>query len=339
MSTTTVPDDRPTRPIRVVYFGTPEFAVPALSDIAADSRFEVVLVVTQPDRPSGRGRKLVAPPVKVAAGQLGYPVYQPESLRQPAARQPLIDADADVFVVAAFGMIFGPKTLAIPRHGCINLHASILPRYRGAAPISAAIACRDDEAGVSMMLMEVGLDTGPVLSVVTTPIRSDDTTVTLTARLAGLGAAATGDTVAAWVDGKTTATPQGHGATLTRPLVKADGWLDWLRPAENLEALVRAMWPWPRAWTTTSDGTVLQVHAAALDDRSDVAPEAPGTVRSTGTDVAVATGHGWLRLVTAQAPGGRPVAPSVLLAQGRLSDGKVLGLGHEPKRAPLVRTG
>ena len=338
MSRPLISDAGPVEPIRIVYFGTPDFAVPALRSIASDQRFEVVLVVTQPDRPAGRGRKLVAPPVRLAAEELGVPVYQPESLRQPDARAPLVDATADVFVVAAFGMIFGPKTLAIPARGCINLHASILPAYRGAAPISAAIANGDAEAGISMMLMDVGLDTGPVLSEVRTPIAPGDTTATLTAVLADLGGAAIGDVVSAWVAGTTTAKQQAAGATLTRPLVKADGWLDWSRPVTELEALVRAMWPWPRCWTTTDDGTVLQIHAAEVLAGPGDTEDLPGTFRVMGRDVAVATADGWLKLTSVQKPGGRPMDPALLVSQGRVRDGEVFGQNQQPERRPLFRT-
>jgi len=174
--------------IRVVFFGTPEYAVPALAALAEDPRFTVVLVVTQPDRPAGRGHALLPPPVKMEALQRGLRVYQPESLRRHSEREPLIEADADVFVVAAFGLIFGKRTLALPRMGCLNLHASLLPKYRGASPVAAAILQGDRETGVSLMLMDEGLDTGPVIATATIAIDLADTTESLTARLAGVAA-------------------------------------------------------------------------------------------------------------------------------------------------------
>ncbi len=326
-----------TKPIRIVYFGTPDFAVPALRALSADSRFEVVLVVSQPDRPAGRGRRLTSPAVKVAADEMVLPTYQPSSLRQADARQPLIDADADLFIVAAFGMIFGPKTLAIPRRGCINLHASILPAYRGAAPISAAIATRDTESGVTMMLMDVGLDTGPVLDVVRLPILPDDTTASLTGRLADLGAESIGDVADDWVEGRVIASPQPDGASLTRPLVKPDGWLDWTLGTDELEARVRAMWPWPRAWTTAPDGTVVQIHEAVRSGFSSDTELVPGTVLMEEQRALVRTADGWLELRKVQAPGGRPGDASVLIRQGVISPGDVLGQTGEPVRTPLVR--
>lgn len=329
------------RPIRVVFFGTPDFAVPALRALADDPRFEIVLVVTQPDRPAGRGRKVVMPAVKAAAQELGLVVHQPTRLRVEADRQPLVDARADVFVVAAYGMIFGPKTLAIPRIGCLNLHASILPAYRGASPISAAIAERRPRTGVSLMRMERGLDTGPVLGEQSVAIAPDDTTASLTARLAGIAAALAVDLIPAVVAGAVPPVAQSGPATLTRPLEKADGWLDWHRPALELEALVRAMWPWPRAWTTVGypagDGWVLQIHRAAVIERSEPSPLAPGTVIATEGGLAVVTGDGALQLDTVQTPGGRPVAGTALTTASRLTLGSQLGQSGGPSdRKPLV---
>ena len=175
-------------PLRVVFFGTPEYAIPTLEMLVSDPRFDVRLVVTQPDRPAGRRHQLTAPPVKIAAEKFVLPVYQPDSLRSPANRELLIGVQADVFIVAAYGRIFGEKTLAIPRSGCINLHASLLPAYRGASPIAAAILNGEATTGVSLMKMELGLDTGPVYRSINTAISPDDTTDVLTARLALLGA-------------------------------------------------------------------------------------------------------------------------------------------------------
>ena len=328
--------------IRVVYFGTPAFAVPALWALAADERFEVVLVVTQPDRPAGRGRKLVMPAVKEAAIEMGRPVYQPERLRTEAARQPLVDADADVFVVAAYGVIFGPKTLAIPRSGCLNLHASLLPAYRGASPIAAAIAEREPSTGVTLMQMETGLDTGPLLGAGAIDILATDTTGSLTLRLAEVGGQLATSLIPNWVAGEIEAIPQPDGATLTRPMTKTDGWLDWSRPAVELEAQIRAMWPWPRTWTTIgADGDVsrvLQVHQAALRKQDAVYPgHPPGTVIAGSGDLIVATGSGSLELRLIQEPGGRPIAGSALFASGRLLQGTVLGTSGAPDASsPLV---
>lgn len=316
--------------------------MPALRALFADARFNVVLSVTQPDRPAGRGRKLVMPAVKAAALEVGVPIHQPVGLRTEAERQPLVDAQADVFVVAAYGVIFGAKTLAIPRFGCLNLHASILPAYRGASPISAAIADRKDRTGVTLMRMERGLDTGPMLGTRSLVIGPNDTTASLTARLAEVGAVLAVDLIPKVVAGDVRPVPQAGTATLTRPLVKADGWLDWKRPAAELEAQIRAMWPWPRAWTTAgADGEtdrILQVHRASLVEGStDVAAPA-GTVLVDGqADVVVVTGDGLLRLDTAQEAGGRPLAASALRNSLRLEAGEILGESGGPDRQlPLV---
>ena len=334
-------DPRPEGPIRIVYFGTPEFAVPALRALHADPRFEVVLVVTQPDRPAGRGRKLFGSSVKQSAVLLGLDVYQPERLRTEEQRQPLVECGADVFVVAAYGVIFGPRTLAIPPHGCLNLHASILPAHRGASPISASIAAGETVTGVTLMKMEAGLDTGPMLGVGRLSIEPRDTTASLTQRLAVVAADLATDLIPGWVGGSVPATPQPAGATLTRPLTKADGWLDWRRPAEDLEAHVRAMWPWPRAWTTVDgpDGSVrtIQVHAASVIDEPIGANSTPGRVAGLPGSLVVATGAGQLRLETVQEPGGRPVNGAMIRSTGRLSTGTALGQRGAPEaQRPMV---
>ncbi len=337
-------DRADSEPIRVVFCGTPEFAVPALRALFADARFDVVLAVTQPDRPAGRGRKLVMPAVKAAALDLGVPVHQPVGLRSEAERLPLVDARAGVFVVAAYGVIFGAKTLAIPRFGCLNLHASILPAYRGASPISAAIAERENRTGVTLMRMERGLDTGPMLGTRSLDIRPDDTTASLTARLAEVGALLAVDLIPGVVTGDVRPVPQAGTATLTRPLVKADGWLDWKRPAAELEAQVRAMWPWPRAWTTAGADSetdrILQVHRASLVEGSTDPVGPAGAILVDGhADVVVATGDGLLRLETVQEAGGRPLAASALRRSSRLEAGEILGGSGAPdRRSPLVTT-
>jgi methionyl-tRNA formyltransferase len=211
-------------PFSVVYFGTPDYAVPALKSIASDSRFELRLVVTRPDRPAGRGRKMTAPPVKQVARSLGIPVYQPSSLKSPELRGPIASVDADLFIVAAFGLIFGTATLALPKVGCINLHASLLPAYRGASPISAAIAAGDQRTGISIMLMDSGLDTGPLIGQLQTPISAKDTTESLSTRLADLAAAGVVEFVPPFLTGKATAIAQGRNdGSMTRQLTKADG--------------------------------------------------------------------------------------------------------------------
>ena len=234
--------------IRTLFFGTPEIAVPALRALADTT--ELVALVAQPDRPAGRGLEVKPVPTKAAALELGIEVHQPTKVKTPDFAAWVADRRADVAVVMAYGRILPTAVLAAPRLGCVNLHASILPAYRGANPISSAILKGDPETGVTLMRMDRGLDTGDILDVVRTPILPDDTTDMLTARLAHLAADQLAANLEALLDGSIIATPQPEGATITRQLVKADGWIDWSRPAAEIERQTRAMWPWPRAWTT-----------------------------------------------------------------------------------------
>ena len=318
--------------LRIVYFGTPEFAVPALRSLDGDDRYDVCLVVTQPDRPAGRGQRLTPPPAKQAAEQLGLSIYQPSRLKADEDREPLIAAGADLFVVAAFGLIFGRRTLEIPRLGCVNLHSSILPKYRGASPIAAAIAAGDDETGISLMKMEAGLDTGPVITTSKVAIEPTDTTETLTAKLAELGAQLAVEKLELFASGKLEPIPQGElGASVVRTLKKADGWLDWSWPATKLERWVRAMWPWPRAWTTL-EGQLVQVHRASVGDFST--NHRPGTVVAIGDAIAVQTGEGVLLVDVIQLAGGKPLAGGVAAKSGRLPVGTVLGESGAPEPQP-----
>lgn len=317
--------------------GTPDFAVPALERIAANDAGTIELVVTQPDRRAGRGRKMVSPAVKVASDRLALPVLQTATLRNADVRQRIINAEPDLIIVAAFGMILGRWVLELPTHGCVNLHASLLPKYRGANPIAAAIACGEPETGVSLMRMDRGLDTGPVYATTTLSIRPDDTTETLTPRLADAAAELLEGQLSALLTGQMEAEPQGRGATLTRPMTKDDGWLDFSRPAADLERQVRAMWPWPRAWTTTASGERIQVHAAGLGPQVS---ESPGTVVHDGRHVFVAAGEGALRLLRIQLPGGRPIEAPALAQLPSLAGASLLGAVDKPDSLnPLVVSG
>lgn len=313
--------------MRVVFFGSPEFAVPTLEALAAAPEFEVALVVT----PAAKGMS----PVERAAKALELPVYKPATLRDAASREPLVGADADLFVVAAFGLIFRQRTLELPRLGCVNVHPSLLPRYRGAIPVVAAIAQGDSESGVSLMVMDAGIDTGDVISMEREPLAGDETSGSLGDRLALIGAAQTVRDVPRWVEGKLIATPQADvGASLTRPLEKADGWIDWTRPAVEIERQVRAMWPWPRAWTTV-DGSLLQVHRAQIVGDA-VAGVGPGTVIPARKRLVVATGQGALEVVTVEPAGRRAMAANAYL-NGRREPLILLGsTGAPPPRPPLV---
>lgn len=326
----------PAEPIRIVYFGTPGYAVPALEALQSDPRVSIALVVTQPDRPAGRGRKLTSPPVKDFAIARGVEVYQPETLRTETDRGPIAALGADLFVVAAYGKIFGPKLLALSRLGSINLHASLLPLYRGASPISAAILEGRSQTGVTLMRMDAGLDTGPVLAQQSLDIASDATTASLTPDLAQLGARMLIDRLDALVDRSDVSTPQSeHAASLTRPLVKADGWIDWNKSAIEIERQVRAMWDWPRGWTTLR-GELVQIHrASVISVRSD---SAPGTVIETSNLPVVATGNGQLEIEIAQNAGSGPLTGAMwLLRSGAV--GEVLGVSGAPKppELPMIR--
>lgn len=321
--------------LSIVYFGTPAYAVPALRALNDDRRYRVELVVTQPDRPSGRGRSLRGSAVKDAAEQVGLPIYQPISLRQPDARAPIAAIGADLFVVAAYGLIFGAKTLALPRYGCLNLHASLLPRYRGASPVTAAIMSGDPETGVSLMRMEIGLDTGPVLETRSTPILANDTTESLTDRLAEIGAELAVDGIARHIPLDSAAQEQdSRQATVVRPLVKADGWMVWGEAATGLERRVRAMWNWPRAWTTVN-GELLQIHKAGVSNLDVAGPV--GHVQRVGDQILVASGEGTLRLDVVQ-PEGKKAMPAVAWYAGRRDfDSLILGLtGAPPAPPPLI---
>lgn len=320
----------------MVFFGTPEFAVPALGALAADERVDLLLVVTQPDRPAGRKRQLQAPPVKVMAEQLGVPVLQPESLRTPAVRECLTRCEADFFVVAAYGRIFSRTTLAMPRLGCVNLHASLLPAYRGASPISAAILEGDERTGVSLMQMEAGLDTGPVLATIEEAIRSNDTTASLTHRLAERAAQLLQRSLMPLLAGDLVPVPQQSDATVTRPLVKDDGSIDWSAPAAVIERHVRAMWPWPRGWTTIESNetsVTMQVHEAHVA-RADNRDELPaGSLTSVSGTWVVRCGSSCLALDFVQLPGGRPQPFDTVVRSLELREGHVLG--RTPSSASL----
>lgn len=330
-------EDLRSRPLRVVFFGSPDYACPALRALHADDSFRVTLAVTQPDKPAGRGRRLQAPAVKRAAEELGLPVFQPDGLRDAETRHRLIAEDADLFIVAAYGVIFGPKALAIPRFGCLNLHASILPKYRGASPIPAAILEGDEETGVSLMVMASGIDTGSVIAVERTPIGPEDTTESLTSRLGELGAGLAVAAIPAYVTGAAMAIPQpGIGASLVRQLVKADGWIDWARAAPEVDRHVRAMWPWPRAFTTISGDVTVQIHRTTV--RGDGTVGRPGTIGGAEGSLIVSCGSGALSIELAQLPGRRPVGGGELLRAGRVRDGEVLGAGAAPEAStPIVR--
>lgn len=295
---------------RVVFMGTPDFSVPSLTALI-EGGYQVVGVVTQPDRPKGRGRKLEPSPVKRYALQHGIPVLQPPSLRTSEAVAELAALRPDVIVVAAFGQILRPNVLQLPPRGCINVHASLLPRWRGAAPVQAAILAGDRVTGSTIMLMDEGMDTGPILAQAALVIRPDDTGGSLSERLAHHGAQLLAETLPRWLAGEIEPRPQDESlATVCRPLRKEQGWIDWTRSAEEIARVVRAFNPWPAA-TTSWKGRQLKILAAQI--REEEAAEPPGTVVAVEKQVAVSTGRGLLELIVVQLAGRRalPIADFV----------------------------
>ncbi len=280
--------------------GSPEFAVPSLEALVGAQ--QVVGVVTQPDRPAGRGARLTPPAVKVAALALGLPVLQPERVGAPEALAQLTAWAPEVIVVAAFGQLLPPALLVLPACGCVNVHASLLPRWRGAAPIAAAILAGDTLTGVSLMRMDEGLDTGPLIAQCEEPIRPDDTTGSLTARLARLGADLLLETLPGYLGGERIPRPQPEaGVTFCRPLRKADGRLDWSRSAVELERRVRAMNPWPGAFTIWAGQPLKVLRAAPLLEGDESGPV--GRVVPLQGGAAVVTGGGLLQLLEVQRAG------------------------------------
>ncbi|HTN30722.1 MAG TPA: methionyl-tRNA formyltransferase [Pseudomonas sp.] len=294
--------------MRIVFAGTPEFAAQHLQALLEAGR-QVVAVYTQPDRPAGRGQKLMPSPVKQLAVEHGIPVFQPQTLRDPAAQAELAALQPELMVVVAYGLILPQVVLDIPRLGCINSHASLLPRWRGAAPIQRAVEAGDAESGVTVMQMEAGLDTGPMLLKVSTPIGADDTGGTLHDRLAELGARAIVEAVNGLDAGTLTGQVQDEAlACYAHKLSKDEARLDWSRPAIELEQQIRALHPWPICHSSLSGETV-KVHAAQLADGAG----APGTILDAGKDgLRVACGQGALLLTHLQLPGGKPLAFSDL---------------------------
>ena len=291
--------------MKIVFAGTPDFAVPSL--LAAASRGEVAAVYTQPDRPAGRGRGLTASPVKREATRLGIPVLQPESLKGELMGDVMRQIAPDLIVVVAYGLMLPRSILAIPRHGCWNVHASLLPRWRGAAPIQRAIEAGDTDTGVCLMQMEAGLDTGPVMLSQQTPIGAEETGGQLHDRLADLGAQVLRDALGLLRAGvRLPPHPQPEaGVVYAHKLDKAEARLDWTQPADVLARKVRAFNPWPIAEAQVA-GERLRIHGAVAVEQAHTA--APGTLLAASRQgLDIACGSGVLRLRVVQREGGKAI--------------------------------
>lgn len=287
----------------IIYAGTPEFAVPALQALVAAGH-RVVAVYTQPDRPAGRGRKLRPSPVKEAALELGIEVRQPATLREAETQRALREQAADLMVVAAYGLILPAEVLTIPRLGCVNIHASLLPRWRGAAPIQRALLAGDAQTGVTIMQMDEGLDTGAMLSRRTTSITPEDTAGEVHDRLAALGAQALLDVLPELDSGRLRGEPQDDArASYARKLSKAEALIDWQQPATQIARQIQAFNPWPVAETRFQGQPLKLLEARALQHAVAAAPGTPLAETREGIDIA--TGTGVLRVLRLQVAGRR----------------------------------
>ncbi|MFM4997716.1 methionyl-tRNA formyltransferase [Aeromonas sanarellii] len=301
--------------LKLIFAGTPDFAARHLAALLS-SGHEVVAVYTQPDKPAGRGQKLTASPVKELALAHSLPVYQPASLRNEAAQAELAALGADLMVVVAYGLILPKAVLDTPRLGCINVHGSLLPRWRGAAPIQRSIWAGDAETGVTIMQMDVGLDTGAMIRKVSCPIAADETSASLYDKLAGLGPQALVDTLDAMAAGDTVAEPQDDAlANYAEKLSKEEARIDWSMDAVAIERCIRAFNPWPISWFEVAGQTVKVWQA-------EVVPQAHGQAAGTllkadKQGIEVATGQGVLRLLTLQPPGKKAMSVSDLLNSRR----------------------
>jgi methionyl-tRNA formyltransferase len=311
------------KPLKIIFMGTPEFALPSLQALLA-SRHEVVAVVTQPDRPRGRGRKVTAPPVKELAQRAGLPVLQPTAIRTVAFREELLGYGADVFAVTAYGRILPGALLNLPPLGTINVHGSLLPKYRGAAPVQWAILNGETEAGVTIMQMDEGLDTGAILLPGAIPIAAADTAATLAAKLAELGGRLLVEALDKLQRGALKPQPQeGRLVTLAPPLTKEQGRIDWFEPALAISCLIRGLDPWPTAYTFLNDKR-LRLFKPEIVSRADTAE--PGTILAANQDgLLIATGLESLLIREVQLEGAKRMAVGPFLQGRNLEPGTRLG--------------
>jgi methionyl-tRNA formyltransferase len=307
--------------MRLIFAGTPEFAAAALRALIAAGH-DIPLVLTQPDRPAGRGMKLKASPVKEVALAHGLAVAQPENLKSEAARQPIQDVDADLMVVAAYGLILPETVLVMPRLGCVNIHASLLPRWRGAAPIHRAIEAGDAETGITLMQMDRGLDTGAMLTRAALPILAGDTTGSLHDKLAELGAMEIVALLPRLAAGDVSGEKQDDTlASYAKKIVKDDARLDWNRSAVELDLQIRAFNPFPGAHVLLGEETIKVWRAGIVDAEGD-----PGTVLAVSKEgLRVACGRGALEITELQKPGGKRMEVAAYLAGSEIKPGNQFG--------------
>ncbi|MCX7114595.1 MAG: methionyl-tRNA formyltransferase [Gammaproteobacteria bacterium] len=316
--------------LNIVFAGTPEFGLPAL-DALLTSQHHVLAVYTQPDRPSGRGQVLQPSPIKLKAQAHHLPVYQPLNFRDPAVVAQLSELAPDLMVVIAYGLILPQSVLSIPRLGCINVHASLLPAWRGASPIQSAILNADDETGVTIMQLDVGMDTGPMLATAVTPIETTDTAGSLHDKLSQLGVAPLLSVLDRLATGEVVATPQPQdNVSYAKKIQKEDACIDWTQSAEHIDRLIRAYQPWPVAYTSVGELRI-RVFAAEIDntlrhpERSEGSPGEIIALNKQG--ILVAAGHGAIRIKQLQFPGGKVlhVADWLHARSGALTVGQCLG--------------
>ncbi len=317
------------KPARVVFMSASDFGIPAFKALLAHPQYEVAGLVTQPDRPAGRGRKMSAPPIKRVALSADVPVLQPQRLRDPEAIERVKELKADVIVVAAYGQWIPPEVYDAPPYRTLNIHPSLLPRHRGAAPAMSAILAGDQETGVTIILVGEEMDAGDILEQVRLPIAPEDTTGTLMDKLAELGAQTIVDVLPRWLNGEIQPTPQDHTqATWFRRVRKSQGLIDWTKPAEQIWREVRAYNPWPSAYTFYR-GRRLVIHQAWPLTKWDGDAE-PGEIQRLGNRIAVATGEGALLLDVVQLAGKRPVTAEDFARGQRALEGTKLGRDTSP---------
>lgn len=331
--------DAPPSRLRVAFMGTPDLARTVLRRLADDPRWDVVLVVAQPDKPVGRGLQLQAPPVKEEALARGIPVRQPLKARDPEFVAHLHTLALDLIIVAAYGQILPPDLLAIPRRGCLNVHTSLLPRWRGAAPIQWALLEGDAESGVTIMRMDAGLDTGDIVALERTPLTAFDTGQTLHDRLAELGGELLVRVLPDWLAARIDPVPQpAEGVTYARKLKKEDGRLDWTLPATVLDRRIRALDPWPGAYTELVGGgerpVLVKIWQAEVGEGASATALPGEIIASAGDELRVATGSGVLRIRALQREGRRRMTTREFLAGDGLHGARQFGGGSGSAPGP-----